>query len=75
MKGFGIVVTGTLQKGKVQVGDKVEIYPGGKIATVKGIQIHKNKVEKAEHGWRVALNLSGVEKEHVSRPFKTKGKG
>lgn len=67
MKGFGTVVTGTLQKGIVKVGDKVQIEPSGKTVSVKGLQVHNRKVEEAEPGWRAALNLSGADTEEVRR--------
>ncbi|MEE7467688.1 hypothetical protein MOF8_13135 [Methylobacterium oryzae] len=46
--GFGTVVTGTLRRGPLAVGDTVEIAPGGRTATVRGLQIHGRAVERAE---------------------------
>ena len=36
--GFGTVVTGTLRRGRLSVGDAVAIVPGGPTATVRGLQ-------------------------------------
>lgn len=65
--GFGTVVTGTLSDGDLIAGQEVEITPAGLRARVRGLQTHKQKVERAEPGSRVAVNLSGVSKEQVSR--------
>ena len=66
MKGFGSVVTGTLLRGRLQVGSGVSIIPqipGRPIneARVRGIQTFSEKVEAAESGRRTAVNLQGVD--------------
>ncbi|HPU01858.1 MAG TPA: selenocysteine-specific translation elongation factor [Bacillota bacterium] len=65
--GFGTVVTGTLFRGRVKVGGRVEIVPPGREARVRNIQVHGRDVERAEAGQRVALNLAGVEKWEIHR--------
>ncbi len=65
--GFGTIVTGTLIEGQIRTGDSVEIFPGGKIARVRGIQIHETGAEVAWPGQRVALNLSGIHKDQLDR--------
>ena len=65
--GFGTVVTGTLVEGTINVGDKVEILPENIAARVRGVQVHSEKVEKAEAGQRVAVNLAGLEMEGIDR--------
>lgn len=65
--GFGTVVTGTLIEGTISVGDKVEILPENIEARVRGVQVHSEKVEKAEAGQRVAVNLAGLECEDIAR--------
>lgn len=67
IRGFGTVVTGTVIAGEVTIGDEVEILPSGSKGRVRGIQVHKEKVERAFAGQRAALNLLGVEKESVER--------
>jgi len=65
--GFGTVVTGTLNAGQVRVGDTVEILPENLEARVRSLQVHGDKVEMAEAGQRVAINLSGLEVQDVKR--------
>ena len=65
--GFGTVVTGTLSDGRLAVGDELEILPVGLHARIRGLQTHKKKEETAVPGSRVAVNLSGVDVEQVSR--------
>ncbi len=67
ISGFGTVVTGTLIDGRLDVGQEVELVPSGKTARVRGLQTHKQKVERAEPGTRVAANLSGVAHDEISR--------
>ncbi len=65
--GFGTVVTGTLVDGCLQVGQEVEILPQGLRARIRGLQSYKEKIQVARPGSRVAVNLSGVDKEQISR--------
>ncbi len=65
--GFGTVVTGTLIDGSLVVGQELEILPGGIKTRARGIQTHKQKVEQAMPGARVAVNLAGVAVEQIHR--------
>lgn len=65
--GFGTVVTGTLRRGPLAVGDTVEITPGGRTATVRGLQIHGRPVERAEPGRRTAVALRGIGLDEIAR--------
>jgi selenocysteine-specific elongation factor len=67
MAGFGTVVTGTLSDGSFKIGDEIEIVPGGKRGRIRGLQTHKEKVERAIPGSRVAINLSGLAVEDLAR--------
>ena len=67
MQGFGTVVTGTLLDGAFAIGDDVEIMPQGSLARVRGLQSHGQKLEQAQPGSRVAINLAGVTVEQVTR--------
>ncbi|CEK14001.1 selenocysteine-specific translation elongation factor SelB [Chthonomonas calidirosea] len=67
VQGFGTVVTGTLVSGTIQVGDPVEILPQKLISRVRGLQIHGVKVDRAEAGSRVAVNLAGISPEQLER--------
>ncbi len=67
VSGFGTVVTGTLIDGHLETGQAVEILPRGLKARVRGLQTHKEKIERAVPGSRVAINLSGVDKDQLKR--------
>ena len=67
LSGFGTVVTGTLVDGAFAVGDEVAVLPSGHRARIRGIQTHKRALELARPGSRVALNLSGVDKDELAR--------
>jgi selenocysteine-specific elongation factor len=60
-KGFGTVVTGTLVSGALAEGDEIEILPGGKRGRIRGLQIHRRKVERVRAGRRVAVNIQGLD--------------
>jgi selenocysteine-specific elongation factor len=65
--GFGTVVTGTLNDGSLQIGQEVEVVPGGLHSRVRGLQSHKHKTETAPPGGRVAVNLGGLAVEDLRR--------
>lgn len=65
--GFGTVVTGTLIDGVLGVGTEVEILPSGQRTRIRGLQTHRNKVDEAQPGSRVAVNLTGLATTDVSR--------
>ena len=67
MTGFGTVVTGTLVDGKLSVGQEVELAMSGRTTRVRGLQTHRTKLEQALPGTRVAVNLTGVPHEVISR--------
>ncbi len=65
--GLGTVVTGTLIDGALEVGQEIEIAPGGLRARIRGLQHHKQQVPRALPGRRTAVNLAGVAKGDVRR--------
>jgi selenocysteine-specific elongation factor len=67
MSGFGTVVTGTLVDGSLTLGEELEVVPGGRTVRVRGLQQHNRKVHTASPGSRVAVNLTGVDKEQLAR--------
>ncbi len=67
LSGFGTVVTGTLLDGQVAVGDAVEILPTGQSARVRGLQSHKQAIDAGQPGSRLAINLSGIDTEQITR--------
>jgi selenocysteine-specific elongation factor len=67
IRGAGTVVTGTLWSGDVGRGDAVTIQPAGRAARVRGVEVHDQPVERAQAGQRVAINLTGVDRDEVAR--------
>jgi selenocysteine-specific elongation factor len=65
--GFGTVVTGTLSDGHLTVGQEVEVLPQGLKARIRGLQTHKEKIETAVPGSRVAINLGRVSTDQLKR--------
>ncbi len=68
LKGFGTVVCGTGLSGVVRPGDMVEVQPGGKQYRVRelGVNDHRKSAQGVA-GDRIALNLTGLDKEDVQR--------
>lgn len=67
ISGFGTVVTGTLSDGTFSLGQEVEIQPSGLRTRIRGLQTHKQKIENAVPGSRVAINLTGIGKDEIHR--------
>jgi selenocysteine-specific elongation factor len=67
IKGFGTVVTGTLAAGRFAVDDRVEVFPRGLTAKVRGLQTHSHTVTEARAGQRTAVNLQGLERAAIER--------
>ena len=62
VRGFGTVVTGTLTAGALAADDRVEVYPRGAEAKIRGLQTHGHPVAAARAGQRTAVNLQGLER-------------
>ncbi|CAN5623100.1 selenocysteine-specific translation elongation factor [soil metagenome] len=67
VSGFGTVLTGTLAGEPLNVGQEVELLPSGIRGRVRGLQTHGESVEQAVPGSRVAVNLTGVDRDQVKR--------
>ena len=65
--GFGTVVTGTLIDGTLNVGQEVQLAPSGERGRIRGLQSHRKKLDEADPGRRLAVNLSGIERDEVHR--------
>ncbi len=74
-KGQGVVVTGTLARGTVKVGDELRLEPSGSAVRVRSLQVHGRGREAVEAGSRVALQLGGVALEHLTRGDELLGAG
>jgi selenocysteine-specific elongation factor len=61
IRGFGTVVTGTLDSGTLRADEELEIVPSGRHVKVRGLQVHNAPAPAAAAGSRVAVNLAGVD--------------
>ncbi len=67
LTGFGTIVTGTLLDGNLENGQEVEILPQGTRSRIRGIQTHKQQVERAFPGSRAAINLASIARSELER--------
>lgn len=67
LPGFGTIVTGTLSDGQLAVGEPVDILPDGPSGRVRALQTHKQEIERALPGSRVAMNVSGIATDEIRR--------
>jgi elongation factor Tu len=67
--GRGTVATGRVEKGKVKVGDNVEIIgiQETKKSVVTGIEMFRKLLDDAQAGDNIGMLLRGIEKEQVER--------
>ena len=65
--GAGTIVTGTLIDGSLTVGQDIEIVPPGLKSRLRGLQTHKERLDKATPGSRVAANLVGIAPSQLQR--------
>lgn len=69
IKGRGTVVTGKISRGKVKVGDTIEIVglKETKSTTVTGVEMFRKQLEEGIAGDNVGVLLRGIEKDQVER--------
>ena len=65
--GAGSVVTGTLTGGRIRVDDELTLIPGEKQTRIRAIQTQGEARTKIDPGHRVALNLTHVDQQALSR--------
>jgi selenocysteine-specific elongation factor len=65
--GHGTVVTGTVHSGTVQTGEMLELFPGGRLVRVRGLQHHGQMVPACGHRQRAAINLAGIAVDEIRR--------
>ena len=58
--GAGTVVTGTLGGGAISVGDVLTALPGGQTSRVRQLHSHHLRLERADPGRRLAINLPDI---------------
>lgn len=69
ISGFGTIVTGTLISGSIKKDDELELYPTGKKAKIRSIQVHGKSVNECFAGQRSAINISNLRKDEIERGF------
>ncbi|HBB30972.1 MAG TPA: elongation factor Tu [Cyanobacteria bacterium UBA8803] len=69
IKGRGTVATGKIERGKVKVGDTVELVglKGTRSTTVIGVEMFKQLLDEGIAGDNVGLLLRGIQKDDVER--------
>lgn len=67
LKGHGTVVTGTIISGSVRKETAAEILPSARNVKIRSVHAHNAPVEQAVAGQRTAVNLQGIEKDHIVR--------
>jgi selenocysteine-specific elongation factor len=67
MKGFGPVVTGTLDGGRLAPEDALTLFPEGLDVRVRRLEVHGEERAQAQAGERTSLNLAGVERATLRR--------
>ncbi len=67
IKGHGTIVTGTIQKGSIRLGETVEIAPLGKTSRIRSIQTFGEEREKASAGDRVGVNVPEIDDNEIAR--------
>ena len=69
IKGRGTVATGRIERGKVKVGEKVQIVGLGdtKETTVTGVEMFNKSLDEGIAGDNVGCLLRGIEKEDIER--------
>jgi selenocysteine-specific elongation factor len=65
--GAGVVVTGTVQSGRVATDATLNLFPGNREVRVRGLRAQNKPVEAAEVGDRCAINIVGVDIGDVGR--------
>jgi elongation factor Tu len=69
IKGRGTVVTGRIDRGKVKVGEEIEIVGIKKPVktTVTGVEMFRKQLDEGQAGDNVGILLRGIEKDDVER--------
>src|SRR3984957_8158886 len=69
LSGVGVVATGTVLSGSVQLGDRIQLSPSGLFARVRSLHAQNRPADAAHAGERSALNLagSGITKDAIQR--------
>jgi selenocysteine-specific elongation factor len=67
VKGTGTVVTGTVWSGRITRDDTLRAWPGDATSRVRGVESHGHPVAAGSAGQRVAIAVSALDRESLSR--------
>lgn len=67
LNGIGTIAAGTITEGSVLLGSNLMHYPSQKLCKVRSLEVHHEKAEVGHQGERVALNMTGLNFEDLSR--------
>ncbi|MGY5861013.1 MAG: selenocysteine-specific translation elongation factor [Candidatus Thorarchaeota archaeon] len=67
IKGHGTVVTGTILRGQVSVGDTIQMMPQGTMAKIRSLQTFGDERRTAKAGDRVGANIPDLDDKNISR--------
>ena len=67
VSGFGTVITGTAYSGEIRPGQEVSVIPAGMGGKVRGVQVHGQSVDRGLAWQRVAVNITGISVNDISR--------
>jgi elongation factor 1-alpha len=65
--GIGTVPVGRVETGVLKEGTNVIFMPSNKTAEVKSIEMHHTKIQKAEPGDNIGMNVRGIAKTDIHR--------
>jgi elongation factor Tu len=67
--GRGVVASGTVEQGRIKIGDEIEFFGyGSKMkSVVTGIETFNKTLDYGEAGDNVGILIRGVEKKHIHR--------
>ncbi|PJE79350.1 Selenocysteine-specific elongation factor [invertebrate metagenome] len=69
VNGIGSVVTGSLVDGSVKIGDRLRLYPAGKMVQVRTLQSYHKDITQADPVSRVAMGIKGASRKELERGF------
>lgn len=67
LTGIGVVVTGTSRGGGFSADSDAFHFPSGNKIRIRSLQSHERKVDAVGAGTRVAINITGADREDVTR--------
>lgn len=67
ISGVGTVPVGRVETGVLKVGDKVVFMPPAKVGEVRSIEMHHERIDRAEPGDNIGFNVRGISRTDIKR--------